>query len=130
MPSKYPQNSEAIATLGWAYFRLGRWDDASRTLGQALATGTLNADGAYFVAKMCEREGRTADAKTLLTKALATKQFVRLSAGCRAIARHGWRPAARSPSTALRRQKAEPAAKAGEVTRRAACGAVLAAASF
>jgi tetratricopeptide (TPR) repeat protein len=71
---KYPQNSEALATLGWAYFRLSRWDDANRTLGQALATGTLNADGAYFVAKMFERQGQTAEAKTLLSKAIATKR--------------------------------------------------------
>jgi tetratricopeptide (TPR) repeat protein len=72
---KLPQNSEAIATLGWACFRLGRWDDANRILRQALATGTLNADGAYFVARLLERQEQTADAKMLLTKALATKRI-------------------------------------------------------
>ncbi|HEX4145960.1 MAG TPA: tetratricopeptide repeat protein [Pirellulales bacterium] len=71
---KYPQNSEALTTLGWACFRLGRWDEASRALNQALATGALNADGAYFLAKSFEREGKTADAKTLLEKAIATKR--------------------------------------------------------
>jgi tetratricopeptide (TPR) repeat protein len=71
---KYPKRSEAIATLGWAFFRLERWDEASRTLNQALATGTLNPDGAYFVAKLFIREGRTDDAKKLLSKAIATKR--------------------------------------------------------
>ena len=56
-------------------FRLGRWDDAERMLRQAMATGRLNADGAYFVAKMFDREGKAREAKTLLAKALATKHY-------------------------------------------------------
>ncbi len=71
---KNPQNSEAMATLGWALFRLGRFDEASQRLHQAMATGTLNPNGAYFVARICQREGKFTDAKTLLTKALATKR--------------------------------------------------------
>ena len=71
---KNPQNSEAMATLGWVLFRLGRFDEAGQRLHQAMATGKLNADGAYFVARICQREGKFADAKTLLSKALATKR--------------------------------------------------------
>ena len=71
---KYPRNSEAIATLGWALLRLARWDDANRVLRQALATGTVNADGAYFLARLFEHLGETGDTKRLLSMALATKR--------------------------------------------------------
>jgi tetratricopeptide (TPR) repeat protein len=111
---RHPQNSEAIATLGWAYFRLGRWSDASRNLNQALGTGTLNADGAYFVAKMCERDGRAADARTLLAKALATKRlFAYQQDAEQLLARLGAGSASTSTSTSPP-AKAEPAPKAAK----------------
>jgi len=113
---KYPQNSEAIATLGWAYFRLGRWDDAGRTLNQALATGTLNADGAYFVAKLFERQGRVDEAKTLLSKAIATKRYFAYQQDAeQLLAKLGTGSASTStspPAAAVQPAKGGPAAKA------------------
>jgi tetratricopeptide (TPR) repeat protein len=72
----YPRTSESLVTLGAVYERLNRSNDADRVLAQALQTGKLSRDGAYYVAKMLERQGRLVDAKRLLAGAAkATEPF-------------------------------------------------------
>jgi tetratricopeptide (TPR) repeat protein len=72
--NKYPQNSEALTTLGVVYEKVNRLADSDRALIKALQTGNLNSDGAYYVAKMLERRGNLVEARKLLAGALSTKQ--------------------------------------------------------
>jgi tetratricopeptide (TPR) repeat protein len=72
--TRYPQNAEAAATLGWVYQQVGQIRDADVALDRAFSAGTLSADGAYFVATMFQRQGRLEAAAKLAAKALETKQ--------------------------------------------------------
>jgi tetratricopeptide (TPR) repeat protein len=69
----YPNSTEALATVGWIYFRLGRMADADRTLRAAITQGNISSDAAYFFAKVQYEAGRTEEAKKVLKLALNAK---------------------------------------------------------
>jgi len=97
--TRYPQNAEAAATLGWVYQRLGHIRDAETALNRAFNAGTLSADGAYFVATMFERQGRREEAAKLAAKALETKQPFMYRAQAAEIVSH-WKGQGSEISTA------------------------------
>jgi Tfp pilus assembly protein PilF len=70
---QYPQSAEALSTLGWVYYRLGRLDEAERLLQAVIAAGRATSDTAYFLAHVLTDRGRLDDARKLLSKALEAK---------------------------------------------------------
>jgi Tfp pilus assembly protein PilF len=64
------KSSDAAATLGWIYYRLGRLDDAERFLNGAAQAGNISLDTAYFLAKLSADRGKLDQAKALLQSAL------------------------------------------------------------
>ena len=69
-----PKSSEALSTLGWVFFRLGRLNDAEEWLKRAAAAsgGNLKPDTAYYYAQVAYDLGRKDEAKKLLDDVLKT----------------------------------------------------------
>jgi tetratricopeptide (TPR) repeat protein len=67
-----PQSVEAIATLGWAHYRSGHLDEASRLLRAAVSSGRASGDTAYFLARVLADQGQTDSARKLLTAATSS----------------------------------------------------------
>lgn len=63
----YPDSAEALTTLGWVYYRLGRLDEAERALQAGRSAGS---DAAYYLACVTADRGRQDDARQLLHQAL------------------------------------------------------------
>lgn len=63
---QYPRSPEALATLGWVLYRLGRRDEAERMLRVAVADGKASADAAWFLARVHLDRGQSKDARKLL----------------------------------------------------------------
>ena len=70
---RFPNNKEAMATLGRAYFVTGRIHDAFRMLGTVASTGRTSSDAAYYLAAAYERAGRTANSIAILERALEAR---------------------------------------------------------
>ena len=70
---KFPQQPEALATLGWTLYMADQIDQAEQVLGRVFATGNVSAATAYYLARVAIKRGRTDDAKRLLQSALDTK---------------------------------------------------------
>lgn len=67
---QYPRNGEAAATLGWAYYRAGKLEQAEKSLQAAMSNGRATSDMAYFMAHVMADRGRIDDAAKLLQGAL------------------------------------------------------------
>ncbi|MDZ4820920.1 MAG: hypothetical protein SGJ20_18290, partial [Planctomycetota bacterium] len=67
---QYQQSPEALATLGWVYYVTGDLAKAEQALGQLLTANALNADSAYYVAKLFVDRGKLKEAKEILKMAL------------------------------------------------------------
>lgn len=65
------QNVEAAWTLGWVYYRSGRLNEAAQLMQAASASGRLNADNAYYMARLSKDLGRGENIKRFLDAALA-----------------------------------------------------------
>jgi tetratricopeptide (TPR) repeat protein len=68
---QHPDSAAAATTLGWAYFRVGRVDEAERVLRAAISDGGADSEAAYHLARVLSQRGRRDDAKRLLARALA-----------------------------------------------------------
>ena len=71
----HPESAEALSTLGWVYYHLGRVDDAERALRKSTARGRFSADTAYYLARVCADRGKNDEAKRFLEAALKPKRF-------------------------------------------------------
>ncbi len=67
-----PQSSEAEATLGYVYYRMGKLDDAAQHL-RASAHGSISRDSAYFMARVALDQGNRDDGARLLRQAIDGK---------------------------------------------------------
>jgi tetratricopeptide (TPR) repeat protein len=65
----FPRSHEILATLGWAYYRAGRIDDAVQKLRAAVQRVRTTPDIAYFYARALADKGQTEDARKLLESA-------------------------------------------------------------
>lgn len=70
-------SAEAFSTYGWVLYKLGRLEDAERSLQQAANSGNLTAETAYYLARViserADRDPRAAaSARNLLEGALRT----------------------------------------------------------
>ena len=66
----YPQSPEALSTLGWVYYRLGRLEQAERALQSAMTAGPASGETAYYLAHVMSDRGRPEMVRQLLKKAL------------------------------------------------------------
>ena len=65
-----PQQVNALTTLAWVYYRMGRREDAERILEQISRSNALTSDGAYYVAKLLADRGDKARARKILDEVL------------------------------------------------------------
>jgi len=68
---QHPRVAEAASTYGWVLYKMGRLDDAEKALNAAVSGGTINADTAYYLARVAVERGRDAQARQLLESALS-----------------------------------------------------------
>jgi len=68
-----PRSTEAAATLGWVYYRLGRIKEADGMLSRLILASDLSPNAAYYIARTAVRQGRDEQAKQVLEAALKTK---------------------------------------------------------
>jgi len=66
----HPGSAEAMATLGWVCYRLGRLADAEQALRAARAGASTRPDTAYYLARVLAERGQRAEAGKLLKQAL------------------------------------------------------------
>src|SRR5262249_29368647 len=59
---QFPQSAEALATLGWVNYKLGRFGQAERYLRLSTGNGSLQNDSAYFLARVLAEKGASDDA--------------------------------------------------------------------
>lgn len=52
-----PNQANALTTLAWVYYKLGRREDAEKILSQITQNNQLTTDGAYYVAKLLADRG-------------------------------------------------------------------------
>lgn len=70
---QFPRNAEALATLGYAYYRTGNIDEAAKSLQAAVSPGQMAADTAYYLALLVNEKDKADDAVKLLDQALQSK---------------------------------------------------------
>ncbi|MFM7135811.1 MAG: tetratricopeptide repeat protein [Planctomycetota bacterium] len=75
--ARYRENSphqvNALTTLAWVYYRLGRREDAEKILDQIARNNALTSDGAYYVAKLLSDRGEKDRAKAILEQVLTNE---------------------------------------------------------
>jgi tetratricopeptide (TPR) repeat protein len=68
-----PQQVNALTTLAWVYYKLGRREDAEKILDQIARNNALTSDGAYYVAKLLSDRGEKDRAKAILEEVLTNE---------------------------------------------------------
>ncbi len=68
-----PQQVNALTTLAWVYYKLGRREDAEKILEQISRNNALTTDGAYYVAKLLADRGEKDRARKILEEVLANE---------------------------------------------------------
>jgi tetratricopeptide (TPR) repeat protein len=68
-----PQQVNALTTLAWVYYKLGRREDAEKILAQITQKNALTTDGAYYVAKLLSDRGEKDRARKILEEVLANE---------------------------------------------------------
>ena len=70
---QYPRSAEALATLGYAYDRIGNLDGTLKVLQAAVSGGQASSDTAYYLALCLSEKDKTDDARKILKGALESK---------------------------------------------------------
>jgi Tfp pilus assembly protein PilF len=70
---QFPRSPEVAATLGWAFYRAGKLDQAEQKLHAAVTGGRTSPDIAYFLARVMADKGQTDNARKVLRDATSTK---------------------------------------------------------
>ena len=68
-----PQQVNALTTLAWVYYKVGRREDAEKILDQIARNNALTSDGAYYVAKLLSDRGEKDRARKILDDVLANE---------------------------------------------------------
>jgi tetratricopeptide (TPR) repeat protein len=68
-----PQQINALTTLAWIYYKMGRREDAERILDQISRNNALTTDGAYYVARILSDRGEKDRARQILEEVLANE---------------------------------------------------------
>ena len=101
-----PKNAEAVATLGWVYFKNGKVKEAEQALNSLMSAGGVTADSAFYLASMLAEQGRTTEALKLLENILNGERLF------------AYRKQAQVLLTSLKSPKAEGAGKKGSGTKK------------
>lgn len=79
-----PKNASYLDSLGWAYFKQGKIDDAERYLSQAVQIGSASATVHEHLGDVYDRMAKPEQARAAWTKALSlstsTAQSTRIKA--------------------------------------------------
>jgi len=70
---QYSRDPEALATLGWVNYRMGKQQEAERLLRAAMSSGQVRADTAYYFARVLTERGNpdeSAQARKVLRSAI------------------------------------------------------------
>jgi tetratricopeptide (TPR) repeat protein len=67
---QYPRSRDALSTLGWATFKVGRAEDARRILSAAVADGRSDSLTAYYLGRVLADLGRRDEARQLMAAAV------------------------------------------------------------
>jgi Tfp pilus assembly protein PilF len=67
------RSAEALATLGYVFYRTGNMEDALKSLQAAVSPGQMAADTAYYLALVLSENKRNEDALKVLEQALQLK---------------------------------------------------------
>ena len=70
-----PHQANALTTLAWVYYKLGRREDAEKILAQISQNNQLTTDGAYYVAKLLVDRGEKDRARKILEDVLANESM-------------------------------------------------------
>jgi tetratricopeptide (TPR) repeat protein len=65
-----PHQVNALTTLAWVYYKLGRREDAEKILSQITQNNQLTTDGAFYVAKLLADRGEKDRARKILEEVL------------------------------------------------------------
>jgi tetratricopeptide (TPR) repeat protein len=68
-----PQAVNALTTLAWVYYKLGRREDAEKLLDQIARNNALTTDGAYYVSKLLADRGEKDRARKILEDVLTNE---------------------------------------------------------
>jgi tetratricopeptide (TPR) repeat protein len=68
-----PQQVNALTTLSWIYYKLGRREDAEKILDQIARNNALTSDGAYYAAKLLADRGERDRAQKILEEVLTNE---------------------------------------------------------
>lgn len=68
-----PQQVNALTTLAWVYYKVGRREDAEKILDQIARNNALTTDGAYYVSKLLSDRGEKDRARKILEEVLANE---------------------------------------------------------
>ena len=68
-----PQQVNALTTLAWVYYKLGRVADAEKILAQVAQNNALTADGAYYIARILNDKGEKEEAGRLLDQVMSNE---------------------------------------------------------
>jgi tetratricopeptide (TPR) repeat protein len=68
-----PQQVNALTTLSWIYYKLGRREDAEKILDQIARNNALTSDGAYYAAKLLADRGEKDRARKILEEVLTNE---------------------------------------------------------
>jgi tetratricopeptide (TPR) repeat protein len=68
-----PQQVNALTTLAWVFYKLGRREDAEQILTQISQSNQLTSDGAYYVSRLLADRGESQRARDILKQVLATE---------------------------------------------------------
>lgn len=68
-----PQQVNALTTLAWVYYKLGRREDAGKILDQIARNNALTSDGAYYVSKLLADRGEKDLARKILDELLTNE---------------------------------------------------------
>jgi len=68
-----PQQVNALTTLAWVYYKMGRREDAERILEQVRRSNALSSDGAFYVATILTDRGEKDLARKILDEVLANE---------------------------------------------------------
>ena len=68
-----PQQINAITSLAWVYYKLGRREDAEKILDQIARNNALTSDGAFYVAKLLADRGEKDRARAILEEVLTNE---------------------------------------------------------
>jgi len=72
-PATSPQHVNALTTLAWVQYKLGRRAEAERLLEQVSRNNALTTDGAYYVSRILVDRGERDRARQILEEVLATE---------------------------------------------------------